>query len=338
MAFNLDSIPSQAGKIAIVTGANTGLGYETALNFAKKDITVVIACRNEQKARTAIDNITHEVPGADVEFMALDLSSMASVREFAQNFRDKFQSLDLLVNNAGIMIPPYAETVDGFESQMATNYFGHFLLTSLLLDLMPDSSESRIVSLSSNAHKIGLRRINFKDIHWEKRYSRLNAYCQSKLACLMFSQELHRKLEDAGKKILSVCAHPGTANTELFREFPEIVTTALKRTILPYITHSAEQGALPQIMAALSPDVTGGGYYGPSGIGEMQGKPGKARIAKPAREEAEAKRLWVLSEKLTDTQFDFSPKPTVKTQAKTKAKTAAKKATKAVKDVVETVS
>lgn len=201
MAFDLENIPSQQGKVAIVTGANTGLGYETVSYLAQKHFKVIMACRDLEKAAQAKAKIKMTVPVADLEILQIDLSDLSSVRGFAQIFRQNYNSLDLLINNAGIMWPPYALTVDGFESQMGANYFGHFLLTALLLDLMPNTSESRVVSLSSNAHRLGAGKINFDDLQSKQNYSKTGAYAQSKLACLMFGNELQRRLAQAGKKI-----------------------------------------------------------------------------------------------------------------------------------------
>ena len=270
MGFDLDNIPNQQGKIAVVTGANAGLGLETTLYLAKKGIKVVMACRNQQKAELAKANVLEKVPNANLEIMALDLSKLSSVREFAANYRKQYSSIDLLINNAGIMFAPFSKTEDEFESQMAANYFGHFLLTSLLIDLMPDSSESRVVSLSSVAHKQGMRKINFDDINFDRKYSRTGAYCQSKLACLMFALELQRTFSQQGKKILSVVAHPGASDTELTKYIPPFLANILRYTIVPFVTHTPDQAALPTLMATLDENVQGRDYYGPQGLKEIK--------------------------------------------------------------------
>jgi len=298
--FNIDNIPSQKGKIAIVTGSNTGLGFETALALAKKEIKVIMACRSIEKAETAKQDILRKVPGADLEILPVDLSSLSSVRNFAKNYRLKYSQLDLLINNAGILMPPYARTIDGFESQMGTNYFGHFLLTGLLLDIIIKTPGSRIVSLSSIAHKKG--EINFDDLHWEKKYSAMAAYRQSKLACLMFAYELQRRLEARDMKTISVAAHPGVSITELVKHYPKWLMF-VSSPFFSLFTHSPEKGALPTLYAALGTDVHGGDYFGPQGRSEMTGDPGKAQSTALSHNEDIAKQLWEVSEKLTGFKY-----------------------------------
>ena len=300
MNFNIDKAPTQQGKVAIVTGANTGLGYETTMGFAKKNMKVIMACRSQTRAEKAKAEIEAKMPDADLEIMLIDLSQLSSVRNFVENFKTKYTQLNLLINNAGIMWPPYTKTVDGFESQMGANYFGHFLLTLLLIGSMPDTPDSRVVTLSSGAHKIGKGKINFEDLHWEKKYSKVGAYAQSKLACLMFAEELNRKLQDAGKKILSVSAHPGVSKTELGRHFSQFEELIIRYTIAPFLSHPVEQAALPTLMAALDHDVKGGDYFGPQGLLEMIGQPGRATKSKYSQDEDAAKKLWNISEQLTD--------------------------------------
>lgn len=301
MDFSLENISSQQGKMAIVTGANTGLGFETALGLAKVGATVILACRNLEKAEAAKAEILAQVPDAKLEVMPLDLGSLSSVREFAASYKDKYSQLDLLINNAGIMFPPYSKTEDGFESQIGVNHLGHFLLTALLIDLMPDNSDARIVSLSSNAHKFG--KINFEDLQSEQKYSSTAAYGQSKLACLMFADELNRKLKASGKNILSVAAHPGVAQTELARHMPGFLVTLIRWTIAPFITHPVDEAALPTLLAALGAEVEGGDYFGPQGKGEMTGEPGVAVKADHAKDTEVAAKLWQVSEELTDHKF-----------------------------------
>ncbi len=302
MSFDLHTVPSQQGKIAIVTGANTGLGYETALGLANTGMKVIMACRNLEKAEQAKAAILSQIPNAELEVMRLDLSKLTSVRAFAKEYRDRHSKLNLLINNAGIMVPPYEQTIDGFESQFSVNYLSHFLLTSLLLDLMPNSAESRIVSLSSNAHKFG--KINFDDLQSENKYSAIAAYGQSKLACLIFANELERRLKTKDSQILSTCAHPGTSNTELPRYIPKAVQFLLRLTPLPYMAHAPEAAAQPTLYAALADDVKGGDYFGPQGRAEMSGPPGKAPQSEAARDEAISQQLWTVSEQLTQVDFD----------------------------------
>ncbi|NJN74040.1 MAG: SDR family oxidoreductase [Limnothrix sp. RL_2_0] len=301
MDFTLENISSQQGKMAIVTGANTGLGFETALGLAKVDATVILACRNLEKAEAAKTEILTKVPDAKLEVMQLDLASLSSVREFSAQYREKYAHLDLLINNAGIMFPPYSKTEDGFESQIGVNHLGHFLLTALLIDLMPDNSDSRIVSLSSNAHKFG--KINFDDLQSEQKYSSTAAYGQSKLACLMFADELDRKLKASDKNILSVAAHPGVAQTELSRHMPGFMVTLIRWTIAPFITHPVDEAALPTLLAALGSEVKGGDYFGPQGTAEMTGKPGIAVKADHAKDTDVTAKLWQVSEELTGQKF-----------------------------------
>jgi NAD(P)-dependent dehydrogenase (short-subunit alcohol dehydrogenase family) len=259
-----------------------------------------MACRNMDKAENAKNDILERVPDADLEIMELDLASLSSVRSFAEAFREKYDKLDLLINNAGVMVPPYSTTEDGFELQFGVNHLGHFLLAARLIDLMPDTSDSRIVSLSSIAHKRGS--IHFDDLQWEEKYSRQGAYSQSKLACLMFADELNRKLKTEGKEMLSVAAHPGVSPTELSRHLPSWLT-ALFKIIGPLFTHAPEKGAQPILKAALDTTVSGGDYYGPQGFREMKGGPGHAGRADVAMDQPAVEKLWKVSEELTNCHF-----------------------------------
>jgi NAD(P)-dependent dehydrogenase (short-subunit alcohol dehydrogenase family) len=305
VTFDLDSIPRQDGRVAIVTGANTGLGFETSRAFAKKGITTVMACRTESRALDAKARIEAEVDDAELLFMPLDLTDLGSVRAFAKAFREAHRSLDILVLNAGIMMPPYSKTVDGFESQMGANYFGHFLLTSLLIDLMPDSPSSRVVTLASNAHRMGQKRIVFDDLNWEKKYSAMDAYAQSKLACLMFANTLNRRLKEAGKSLVALSAHPGISNTELSRNGPKLLTAVLSVTLAPLMAHAPDKAALPQIRAALDENAAGGEYYGPTGFREFKGPPGPVSQLRYALDEAHQDRLWAVSKEATGAVFPW---------------------------------
>ncbi len=298
--FNIEEISSQKGRIAIVTGANTGIGYETAKVLARKGMKVIMASRNPEKAQIAKQSILREHSSSDLEIMLIDLSRLSSVREFAKKYLFKYNQLDLLINNAGIMIPPYSKTEDGFESQMGVNYFSHFLLTGLLFDTIAKTSHSRIVTLASNAHKKGT--IKFEDLHWEKGYFPLKAYGQSKLACLMFAFELQRRIEKAGLQTLSVAAHPGVSITELVRYVPRWLLF-VGRPVTAIITHSPAKGALPVLLAALGKDVKGGEYFGPQGSHERKGKPGRAESTTLSRDEEIAGKLWKISEELTGIRF-----------------------------------
>ncbi|MCW8832796.1 MAG: oxidoreductase [Colwellia sp.] len=297
MSFCMSDVADHTGRLAIITGANTGLGYQTALAMVAKNIKVVMACRNVDKAQEAKYSMLAEVPNADIEILKIDLSSLASVRSAVSEFRRKHDKLDILVNNAGIMYPPYSKTKDGFESQMAVNCFGHFLLTSLLMDYFPDSPNSRITWLSSIAHKSG--EINFADINFKTKYSAMASYSQSKLTCLMYALELARKLKAEGKQIKSICAHPGVSNTDLSRNMPQWIHNIVKYTVMPLIAHSPRKAALPTLEAALSPTAQSGQYYGPQGPFQMSGPSGIALIATQAQDTEVAKKLWKLSEQLT---------------------------------------
>jgi NAD(P)-dependent dehydrogenase (short-subunit alcohol dehydrogenase family) len=292
--FKLENVPSQKGRTAIVTGANVGLGFETAVGLAKKDVRVIMACRNPAKAGDAKKKIMEAVPDAELDFIKLDLNSLDSVREFAAGFTSNHDRLDLLINNAGIMMPPLQRTEDGFESQFGVNHLGHFLLTGLLLPTLEKTEGSRVVALSSIGHKSG--KIDFENLDGEK-YSRFGAYAQSKLACLMFGYELQRRLQDKTSKTISVAAHPGASDTELGRHLPWIVQILIP-ILAPIVTHPVANGALPTLMAALDDDVKGGDYFGPTGFREMKGKPGKVDSTEASHDEEVAKRLWAVSEEM----------------------------------------
>lgn len=300
--FDLDKIPSQKGRIAIVTGANIGLGFETALGLAKKEMTVVLACRNIEKATLAKQDILKEVPNADLEIMQIDLSKLDAVRAFAKTYLEKYQTLDLLINNAGVMVPPFSLTKDGFELQMAANYFGHFLLTGLLLKTILATPNSRIVSLSSMAHRSG--KINFDDLQSRQKYSAIQAYSQSKLACLMYGYELQRRLEVAGHTTtISTIAHPGASHTNLGQHIPKWAMT-LFSVFMPLFSHSAKAGAQPTLWAAIGV-AEGGDYFGPTGFREIKGKPGKVDSTPLSKDKDIAKKLWEVSEQLTDISYSF---------------------------------
>lgn len=302
MTFNIDDIPNQKGKIAIVTGANTGLGYETALALARMGIRVVMACRSREKAEKAGAEIKKAVTNANLVIIPLDLNRLSSVREFVQVFRSKYDRLDLLINNAGVMIPPHPKTEDGLESHMGINYYGHFLLTSLLIDMMPDTPESRVVSLSSIGHKF-IKSIDFDKLQSEEIDKKMDWYGMSKLACLMFADELDRRLAQSGKKILSVSAHPGMAKTELARHTSKAFLFFASITFLPLLTHSIPRATLPTLLAALDPNVKGGDYYGPVGFLEMKGAPGPSTRSEIARDREVARKLWEISKKMTSAEF-----------------------------------
>ena len=303
MKNDINEFPDLPGRVAIVTGANAGLGFQTALGLVRKKVKVIMACRDVQKAQAAKNDLLKDVPEAELEIIQIDLSDLGSVNNFAAQLQKKYKQLDLLINNAGIMMPPYHKTKDGFELQMAANYFGHFALTGLLLDLLKRTNGSRVVSLSSIAHKKA--EIDFQDIQSEKNYSKYKAYGQSKLACLMFAKELQRKLDKNNcQNPISLAVHPGVSRTELFRHFPKWFTL-LFSPLVSLFTQSPEEGAQPTLMAASSTDVQKGDYYGPQGFNEMKGEPGKAYVAPQATDVEDAKRLWKISEELTGVKYAF---------------------------------
>jgi NAD(P)-dependent dehydrogenase (short-subunit alcohol dehydrogenase family) len=295
-------IPSQLGRSAVVTGATGGLGYETALALAKAGAEVVQTGRDDRKGASAIEKISREVADAKVSFEYLDLASLASVADFAQRMRAR-QSLDLLINNAGVMaLPRRQTTADGFEMQFGTNYLGHFALTARLMPLLRPASGPRVVSLSSLAHRTGF--IDFDDLQGARVYSPWRAYGQSKLACLMFALELQRRSDAAGWNLTSNAAHPGFARTNLFASGPGGLLSFATDLASPFFGHSAADGARPTLFAATSPDARPGKYYGPGSLGELRGAPAPALIMPQARDAAAAARLWEVSEKLSGTSFN----------------------------------
>jgi NAD(P)-dependent dehydrogenase (short-subunit alcohol dehydrogenase family) len=297
-------IADQSGRVAVITGANSGLGYVTARELARHGARVVLACRSEVRGQEALARLIAEVPAADVELRALDMASLASIRAFADGVQASYPSLDLLINNAGVMAIPRHETADGFEMQFGTNHLGHFALTGLVLPLLIDQPDSRVVTVSSNAHKPG--KLDFDDLMHAHSYRRWKVYSDSKLANLLFAFELQRRLTEVNAPLISVAAHPGTAATNLVR--PGAEGNWLKEHIMTLgvriIGQSEEQGALPQLYAATSPDVRGGEYYGPNGIAENRGYPKRVDSSSASKETAAAARLWKDSEDLTGVRYD----------------------------------
>ncbi|MFT7587843.1 MAG: NAD(P)-dependent dehydrogenase (short-subunit alcohol dehydrogenase family) [Limisphaerales bacterium] len=291
-------------EVSIITGANTGLGFEVCKAMAasqKENTKLIMACRSINKAEAAKAKILAASPKANIEIEQLDLSSLNSVRKCAASIQSKYSNIKHLINNAGIMMPPFSLTEDGFESQMAANYFGHFLLTGLLLDQITSTENSRIVSLSSNAHKSG--KINFNDLQGKEKYSALGAYSQSKLACLMYAFELQKKLDKAGiTNTISTAAHPGASETDLGRHMPSWALTLMKYSFLSFITHPPKNAARPTLMAAAE-NAEPGQYYGPTGFMEMKGEPGKASFKSFSKDEDVSKKLWDVSESLTGISY-----------------------------------
>lgn len=297
-------IPDQAGRVAVVTGANSGLGYITSRELARNGARVVLACRDEVRGREAVARLIAEVPAADIELRSLDMASLASIRAFADGVHASYPALDLLVNNAGVMAIPRRETADGFEMQFGTNHLGHFALTGLLLAMMINQSAARIVTVSSNAHKPGS--LDFDDLMHEHNYRRWKVYSDSKLANLLFAYELQRRLAAIDSPLISVAAHPGTAATNLVK--PGAEGNRLKQMVMTVgvriVGQSEAQGALPQLYAATSPDVQGGEYFGPNGIAETRGYPKRVGSTSASEDAATAARLWSVSEDLTGVRYD----------------------------------
>ncbi|WP_309569560.1 oxidoreductase [Deinococcus sp.] len=291
-----DDVPDQTGKVVVVTGANSGLGLETSRVLALRGATVIMACRNAQKAEKAAAGIRALKPQGDVILMSLDLGDLKSVEAFAAAFREKYDRLDVLVNNAGIMVPPLGRTAQGFETQFGVNHLGHFALTAQLMPLLEKTPGARVVTVSSMAHRFG--KMDFGDLNWKSRkYAPMPAYGQSKLSNLLFTYELNRRLSAAGSDVTAVAAHPGWASTGLQGEGQG------SQLANQLFAQSQAMGALPSLYAATSPDAVGGAYYGPSGLLELGGNPERVPSNERSHDEEDAKRLWEVSEELTGVDF-----------------------------------
>ena len=298
--WNPYEAPSLEDKRAIVTGANSGLGYETTKELARKGAKVIMACRNMDKAAKAKTQILEEIPNAKLTIMEIDLASLDSVRKFAGKFNLEYSSLDLLINNAGVMMPPFELTDDGFELQFEANYLGHFLLTGLLLRKLEEAPAARVISLSSLAHDWG--DIYFDDLNFSKKYDKRKSYGQSKLACLIFAYELERRLRKDNSSVLSLAAHPGISDTELSRYLPKFIRF-ISPIIMPLFAQNASKGALPTLRAAMDLTLTGGTYVGPDGNEEYKGNPVVVDSNLNSKDEEKAERLWTVSEKLAGIHY-----------------------------------
>ena len=296
--WDLDQIPSQEGRVVIVTGASSGLGLLTAQELSRKGAEVIMAVRNEQRGQAAMEKIKAEVPNAKLVYMHLDVADLSSVQAFAEQFKSQYNKLDLLINNAGIMMCPHSLTKDGFEIQMGTNHLGHFALTGQLLSLIQSTEGSRIINLSSRASDQG--NIKMDDWFWEQRkYNPMNAYGDSKLANLYFTFELARKLKAVNSSVKVVAAHPGWAATELQRH------SGLFSFLNNFFAAPTIMGTLPTLRAAVDPGVESGTFYGPSKLGGWRGYPGLNKAVKRAHDESLAAQLWKKSEQATGVTFEI---------------------------------
>ncbi|OBH75167.1 short-chain dehydrogenase [Mycobacterium scrofulaceum] len=298
--WTAQDIPDQAGRVAVITGANTGLGYETAAALAEHGARVVLAVRNLDKGKDAAARITAASPHADVVLQELDLTSLESVRAAADQLKADYDRIDLLINNAGVMYTPKETTKDGFEMQFGTNHLGHFALTGLVLERLLPVPGSRVVTVSSMGHRI-LADIHFDDLQWERSYNRVAAYGQAKLANLLFTYELQRRLASHGTTI-AVAAHPGGSNTELGRYTPTVFRP-LVNVFFNVIAQDAAMGALPTLRAATDPGVLGGQYYGPDGFAETRGYPKLVSSSSKSHDVDLQRRLWAVSEELTGVTY-----------------------------------
>jgi NAD(P)-dependent dehydrogenase (short-subunit alcohol dehydrogenase family) len=303
MGWTTKDIPDQTGRRVVITGANSGIGFEAAKGLARKDAEVVMACRSTERGESAAKELRQEIGDADVVVEELDLASLDSVRSFAEGMKD--EEVDVLINNAGVMAIPRKETEDGFETQFGVNHLGHFALTGLLLDKLAD--DGRVVTVSSGMHERG--EMDFEDLHGEGSYDKWDAYGQSKLANLLFAYELDRRLKEGGSDVRSVAVHPGYADTNLQRRGPEMEGSKVRKALMTVankvFAQSAEAGALPTLYAATSPDAEGGEYYGPGGVMNMRGTPERQKSSRESRDEDDARRLWEVSESLTGVEFEI---------------------------------
>lgn len=301
--WTTNNIPDLTGKVILVTGANSGIGFEATKEFGRKGAHVVMACRNMSKAEAALGELQRELPQATFEIMQLDLASQKSVHAFAEAFNAKFERLDVLVNNAGIMMVPYGKTEDGLERQMGTNHFGHFALTGLLIDLLKTTPNARVVSISSMGHRSG--KMDFDNLLFEggKEYTPMRSYGRSKLANLLFTYELQRRFEANNIDAIAVAAHPGGSDTNLGNHLTDGFIAKILMPLMGRMMQSAADGALPTLRAGADPAVQGGDYYGPKGFMEMSGAPVKVKSNKASHETADQQRLWEMSEQLTGVRY-----------------------------------
>ena len=305
--WTAENLPDLDGKTAVVTGANSGLGFEATKKLAQNNAEVIMACRGREKGLEAKEEIKERVENADLEVMQVDLASLDSAKEFTDKVKEKYEKLDLLFNNAGIMAIPRRETEEGFEMQFGVNHLGHFALTSHLIELLESTdSKARIITQSSVAHENG--DINFEDINHEQSYDRMQAYSDSKLANLLFAKELDRKLGEKGLDIKSVASHPGVSTTNLFsaeESQHNFIVAKLMALGLRVFGQSAEKGCLPMLYAATSEEIEGGEYIGPDGFKNIKGNPEKQTPSEKALDEELAEMLWEKSEEMAEVDFNL---------------------------------
>jgi NAD(P)-dependent dehydrogenase (short-subunit alcohol dehydrogenase family) len=298
--WTTDRIPDLTGKVIVVTGANVGLGYESAKEFSRKGARTIMACRSMEKGNKALSGIKAEIPHAKAELMHLDLASLKSIHRFSDEFKSRFDRLDVLLNNAGIMMVPHGRTEDGFEKQFGTNHLGHFALSGLLIDLILNTPKSRVVNVSSTAHRFG--KMDWSNLMYENNgYGRMRAYGRSKLSNLLFTYELQKRFELARVNCISVAAHPGIADTELGRYVEDKLSWRFLSVF--FREHSAAMGALPQIRASVDPNVKGGEYYGPVRSSGRVVHPVLVKSNKRSHNMEDARRLWKESERLTGVKW-----------------------------------
>ncbi|MCK9211313.1 MAG: oxidoreductase [Ignavibacteriaceae bacterium] len=296
--WDTENIPDQKGKVVIVTGSSSGIGFEAARVLASKNATVIIAVRNLEKGKNALNKIRAQYENSDVQVMELDLANLKSIRSFVNAFKIQYDKLDLLINNAGVMVPPYGKTEDGFELQFGTNHLGHFALTGLLIDLLKNTKDSRIVNVSSAAHKYG--NLNFADLNWEKRkYKAWRAYGNSKISNLYFTYELQRRLVNSKSNVKVTAAHPGLTATDLQRH------SKLFLFMNGFLAMKIWQGALPTLRAATDGTAHTGDYFGPDGWQEWRGYPTKVESNRLSHDKKIAAKLWEVSEQLTGIKFNL---------------------------------
>ena len=301
--WTANKIPDLSGKVIIITGANSGIGYQSTREFSRNGAEVIVASRDPIKADLAIQKLKEEIPGAKLKFIKLDLASLESIRIFADEFKSNYDRLDILMNNAGIMLIPFGKTVDGFEKTVGTNHLGHFALTGLLMDRLSTTPGARVVNVASNAHYAG--EMDFNNLLFENKlgYTPMKAYSRSKLANLLFTYELQRRFQSRGDDVISLAAHPGISATSLANHLFFNVISWLIQPMMRLIFQSSAMGALPSIRAAVDPDARGGQYYGPNGKGEKSGYPIVVDSNAESKDDETARRLWEISEELTGINY-----------------------------------